>query len=153
MSTENEQAAEVLRGLIKGWAYSLPESHQWRWLREEMLLVAGEATAASVNDAGIDVETRSLKRVDGRAGRTKDAEERTRWAVVVEDDAEEMASEFRSVNTTEEGACREARILRDVLQKRGRKASVAAVEVVERRRTVQTFATCSPIDKSSDLRP
>jgi hypothetical protein len=64
--TKNELPAEVLRGLIKGWALSLPEHPAWDWLRAEMESVAGGAAAVALEDARNERGTRSVQRVDGR---------------------------------------------------------------------------------------
>lgn len=60
---QNELPAEVLRGLIKGWALSLPEHPAWDWLRAEMESVAGGAAAVALEDARNERGTRSVQRV------------------------------------------------------------------------------------------
>lgn len=94
----------------------------------------------------------SQQRVGRRAGRTNDAEKRTRWVVAVALDDEDTATEYPAGND-KEGAYRQARILCDVLKKRGTRAVVAVAEVEERRITVMELKTCSPTAKSSDSRP
>lgn len=97
-----------------------------------------------------ELQSSSLDALVGRAFVTQGFEERKRWVLVVTEPDEDTATEYRCSKTAAEGAVHEATLLRDAIQKRGRAATVAVGEVVERMRIVEELHASTPNKKLTD---